>query len=35
MYRVRIGPFADRAQAEETAGKVRQRFKLDTWVTAP
>lgn len=34
MYRVRIGPFDDKDQAEASAGEVRQRFKLDTWVTA-
>ncbi len=34
MYRVRIGPFDDKAKAEGSAADVRQRFKLDTWVTA-
>jgi len=34
MYRVRIGPFEDKAQAETSAAQVRQKFKLDTWVTA-
>ncbi len=34
MYRVRIGPFAERAQADSAAQKVRKSFKLETWVTA-
>ncbi len=34
MYRVRVGPFADRAAAEKAAELVNSRFKLDTWVTA-
>lgn len=34
MYRVRIGPFKDKAQAEASAAQVRQKYKLDTWVTA-
>ena len=33
MYRVRLGPFAERAKAEETAGSVRRRFQLETWIT--
>lgn len=33
MYRVRIGPFADRAQAEKVAVQVKQTFRLDTWIT--
>lgn len=33
MYRVRIGPFADRERAAEVAEEVRRRFKLDTWIT--
>lgn len=33
MYRVRLGPFADRASAEKKASEVRSRFKLDTWIT--
>jgi DedD protein len=32
-YRVRLGPFADRAQAEAVASQLRQDFKLDTWIT--
>lgn len=34
MYRVRIGPFDERSKAEETASKVRRRFRLETWITA-
>ena len=34
MYRVRIGPFAERSKAESTAQKIRSRFKLETWITA-
>jgi DedD protein len=33
MYRVRIGPFATRADAEPVAEKVRKEQKLDTWIT--
>jgi DedD protein len=33
MYRVRIGPFNDRAAAQKVADQVRKRFKLDTWIT--
>ena len=33
MYRVRIGPFANRASAEPVAEKVRKEHKLDTWIT--
>jgi cell division septation protein DedD len=33
MYRVRIGPFASRSDAQKTAEKVRTEYKLDTWVT--
>lgn len=33
MYRVRIGPYAERAMAEEVADNVRRTFKLDTWIT--
>jgi cell division septation protein DedD len=33
MYRVRIGPFANRAGAEAVAEKVRKGQKLDTWIT--
>jgi cell division septation protein DedD len=33
MHRVRIGPFAERGEAQRVADQVRQRFKLDTWIT--
>jgi len=33
MYRVRIGPFSSRDDAQKTAEKVRKGYKLDTWVT--
>ncbi|HMB52312.1 MAG TPA: SPOR domain-containing protein [Thermoanaerobaculia bacterium] len=33
MYRVRIGPFSDRAAAEKVADDVRRRYRLDTWIT--
>ena len=34
MYRVRIGPFPDRARAEQTRDRVNAQYRLDTWVTA-
>lgn len=34
MYRVRIGPFGERADADKQAKQVKSRFRLDTWVTA-
>jgi len=34
MHRVRLGPFADRARAQDTARQVNEQFKLDTWITA-
>jgi cell division septation protein DedD len=33
LYRVRIGPFADRAQAQRVADEVRRQLKVDTWIT--
>ena len=33
MYRVRIGPFTSRPDAQKVAEKVRKSYKLDTWVT--
>jgi DedD protein len=33
MYRVRIGPFSSRPDAQKVAEKVRRAYKLDTWVT--
>jgi cell division septation protein DedD len=35
MYRVRVGPFRERAEAERVASRVRSEFKLDTWITSP
>jgi len=34
MYRVRIGPYAERSRAESVADSVRRTFKLDTWITS-
>ncbi len=35
MYRVRIGPFQQRGQADQTAARVKEKFKrFETWVTA-
>lgn len=33
MYRVRIGPFGSRDDAQKVAERVRKGFKLDTWIT--
>ena len=33
MYRVRVGPFKSRDEAQKDADKVRKGYKLDTWVT--
>ena len=33
MYRVRIGPYGSRSDADTAAGNVRKNYKLDTWVT--
>lgn len=33
MYRVRIGPFSSRDDAQKVAEQVRRGYKLDTWVT--
>lgn len=33
MYRVRIGPYATRADAQKVADQVRKGHKLDTWIT--
>jgi cell division septation protein DedD len=33
MYRVRLGPFADRAEAESVADRVRRAYRLETWIT--
>lgn len=34
MYRVRVGPYRDRAAAERSATDVNRKFKLDTWITS-
>ena len=34
FYRVRIGPFEEKARAERAARGIKQKFKLETWVTA-
>ncbi len=34
MYRVRIGPFIDRSDAERIAERVKVTFRLDTWITS-
>jgi DedD protein len=33
MYRVRLGPYADREEAQKVADAVRREHKLDTWIT--
>lgn len=33
MYRVRIGPYADRSAAERIAEAVRRDYRLETWIT--
>ena len=33
MYRVRVGPFKSRDEAQKVSEKVRKGYKLDTWVT--
>jgi cell division protein FtsN len=33
MYRVRLGPYSDRTEAQSVADRVRRTFKLDTWIT--
>ena len=33
MYRVRIGPFAARPEAETAAARARRDFRVDTWIT--
>jgi cell division septation protein DedD len=34
MYRVRVGPFPDRDEAQAKADELRHSFRVDTWVTA-
>jgi cell division protein FtsN len=33
MFRVRLGPFASRAEADKVSETIRKVYKLDTWVT--
>lgn len=33
MYRVRVGPYVDRADAQEIADRIRRAYRLDTWIT--
>ncbi len=33
MYRVRVGPYAERDEALAVAARVRKDFRLDTWIT--
>lgn len=33
MHRVRIGPFAGKDEADDTAAEVAQAFRVETWVT--
>jgi cell division septation protein DedD len=34
MFRVRIGPFTARSDADAAAAKARREFRVDTWITA-
>ena len=34
MFRVRIGPFTSRPEADATAAKAKREFRVDTWITA-
>ncbi len=34
MYRVRVGPFDERRQAEAVAARVRRELQVDTWITS-
>jgi cell division septation protein DedD len=34
MFRVRIGPFTARPEAEQVAAKAKREFRVDTWITA-
>lgn len=33
MHRVRVGPYSERARAEQIAQRVRETYQLDTWIT--
>lgn len=32
MYRVRVGPYSNRDEAEKVADRIRRAYKLDTWI---
>ncbi len=34
MYRVRVGPFKERASAEQKARQIKERLRFETWITA-
>lgn len=34
MFRVRVGPFDERAEAEKIAARVKREQRLDTWITS-
>jgi cell division septation protein DedD len=34
MFRVRIGPYTDRAQAQADADRAKHDFRVDTWITS-
>ena len=34
MHRVRVGPFADKGEAQTVAIRVERAYQVDTWVTA-
>ena len=33
MYRVRVGPYSDREEAQSVADRIRRAYRLDTWIT--
>ena len=33
LYRIRLGPFGDRPEAERVAERVRRAYRLETWIT--
>jgi DedD protein len=33
LYRVRVGPFEEKAEAERVAERLRRAFDLETWIT--
>ncbi|HVS16269.1 MAG TPA: SPOR domain-containing protein [Thermoanaerobaculia bacterium] len=33
VYRVRVGPYAERSAAESEAAKLKREFKVETWIT--